>query len=262
MKNVHIIYSNWNREQIRFLKEYHIEVELGFNSFTIEENENYLRLKPHLDKWKVEEEVFSSFSNEDIVKANFLILRDTWTNGYPMPDINFGYRNTTYNSKNYCEHCGIGLIQKEPFRLKKAPNWGNKNVFMLNWVFDEFFVRKDLYLEVFRKYNVEALPVLLHKKETIIEDTVQLKIPYAKSSFDLKAYNFQICNICKRKRYDLVNMGYFPSVSMQEDNEFFKSNEDFGTGANARKYVFLSKKLRMELLKYKVKANYIPCVNS
>src|SRR5437868_14125543 len=110
-----------------------------------------------------------------------------------MPDNDFEYMHITYDNSNYCEKCGIGLLQKEPFRIKEKPKWGNKKMFSLNWVFDELFVRKDFYDSLFKTIGIESEKVLLYKKDTIIEDTVQLITPKTEVSLDLEGYSFEVC---------------------------------------------------------------------
>lgn len=261
MKNLHNIFSDWDKKQAAILEQHGINIELGYYSFWIEENELYGKLKPYFDKWDIKETVVSKFTEEEENNAKRLILLSPWANGYPMPDSDNGYQKTTYDNTEYCNTCGMGLKQKEPFRLKKAPNWsGHKRMFSLNWVFDELFVRKDFYESLFKPIGIKSERVLLYKKETVIEDTVQLVIPETDIVLTLEDYSFEICKDCNRKRYDLINKGFFPSFKEDVSNmQIFKSNERFGTGANARKYIFISQTLRKELLKAKISANYIPC---
>ena len=225
--------------------------------------EKFFDVKPYLDKWRVSDTVVSVFSDEELNNTHRLVINGIWANGYPMPDGDNGYKKTTYDDSEYCKACGIYLKQKEPFRLKKAPNWsGNKKMFSLNWVFDELFVRKDFYESLFRGIGVKSERVSLYKKETVIEDTVQLVIPETEIALNLEGYSFEVCKDCGRKRYDLINKDFFPSFKEDVgDIQIFKSKEWFGTGANARKYIFVSQALRKELLKLKINANYIPCAD-
>ncbi|GAB3025255.1 hypothetical protein GCM10027051_32440 [Niabella terrae] len=261
MKNLHSIFSDWDKKQVALLKKHGINIELGYYSFWIEENELYWKLKPYFDRWSVKETVVSKFTEEEENNTKRLVILSPWANGYPMPDDDAGYKKTTYNDSNYCGSCGVGLIQKEPFRLRKAPNWsGKKRIFSLNWIYDELFVRKDFYESLFRPLDIQSEPVLLYKKETVIDDTVQLIIPEAGAPLDIEGYPYQLCKNCNRKRYDLINKGFFPRFKENiGDMQIFKSKEWFGTGANARKYIFVSQSLRKEFLKLKVTANYIPC---
>jgi hypothetical protein len=201
------------------------------------------------------------FTDDEKNNAKYLVILVNWDNGYPMPDGDGGYKKLTYDDTNYCNTCGIGLMQKEPFRLRKAPNWGgHKKVFSLNWVYDELFVRKDFYDNLLKPLGIGSKEVLLYKKETVIEDTVQLVIPNTDAALNLEDCPFQVCKDCNRKRYDLINNGFFPEFNEHVGSlPILKSLEWFGTGANARKYIIVSQELRREFVKNKISATYIPC---
>jgi hypothetical protein len=133
-------------------------------------------------------------------------------------------------------------------------------MFSVNWVFDELFVREDLYEAVFKRIGIAGEKVLLYKKETQIEETIQLVIPDTDTSLCLDGYSFEICNECGRKRYDLIREGLFPAFrSEPKEKNIFKSKEWFGTGASARKYIFISQEIRELLTKSKGDINYLPC---
>jgi len=80
------------------------------------------------------------FTKQELKEAEWLRVRSKWHNGYPQPESAFGYRELTYDPTHYCRECGAGLVQKDSFRLTKAPKWGTRHFFSLNWVFDELFV--------------------------------------------------------------------------------------------------------------------------
>jgi len=260
MKNIHTVYCDWDKSKMKILEKFGIKVECGFNKLVLEENETFFQVKAFLETWKANDYVISKFSEEEENNATRLILLSPWANGYPMPDSNFGYKKTTYNDAEHCKTCGMGLVQKEPFRLKKEPNWsGNKKMFSLNWVYDEFFLQNSFYNEVFNDKGIKSEIVLLFKKETVIKSTIQLTIPITEVDLDLEGYSYEICKECNRKKYNLVNEGFFPAFKENVKGlHLFKCKEWFGTGANARRYIFISKELRQELLKSKVTASYIP----
>lgn len=261
MKNLHIIYADFDTNQVKILQKFGIKVEAKYDRFDIEENETYFELKPYLDKWEISDFVKSKFTEQEENDAIRLVYAGIWANGYPMNDSDNGYRKTTYDDSNFCGTCGIGLIQKEPFRLKKAPNWGgSKKMFSLNWVYDELFVKKEVYETLFKNNGIKSEEVLLYKKETIIEDTVQLMLPVIDISLNLEGYPYEVCKNCNRIRYDLINKGFFPPFKDEVGNTpIFKSKEWFGTGANARKYIFVSQELKKQFAKLKINPNYIPC---
>ena len=268
MKIIHHIGINPDKEQNAILKKIGIVIPersnsfTGFFSFDLEETSTeYQQLKPYLEKWKALDTVGMIFTEDENNNAKQLVFLVNWDNGYPMPDDDNGYKKTTYDDSDYCNTCGMGLKQKEPFRLKKAPNWsGHKRMFSLNWVYDELFARKDFYESLFNPIGIQSEKVLLYKKETVIDDTVQLIIPETETSLNLEGYPYEVCKVCNRKRYNLINKGLFPSFKDDVgDMQIFKSKELFGTGASARKYIFVSQALRQELIKSKISASYIPC---
>lgn len=261
MKNIHTIYHNWDKSKIKIIEKFGVTAELGFNPIVIEEGDIYNGLRSYFDNWHVKDYVISKFTEEEENDAKRLVYAGVWANGYPMNDYDRSYLKTTYDDSNFCNICGMGLIQKEPFRMKKAPNWGgSKKMFSLNWVYDELFVKKEVYEIVFKSKGIKCEKVLLYKKETVIEDTVQLILPVTDVPLNLEGYSYEVCKDCNRLRYDLINKGFFPSFKADVGNApIFKSKEWFGTGANARKYIFVSQELRKELLKIKVSPNYVPC---
>lgn len=262
MKVIYRIYSDWDLARVGFLASHGIKVAPGFGSFEIEET-GYLKLKDQLDKWNVDISYGTLYEEDEISNSSYLLYAGSWANGYPQPESNFGYIGTTYDDKHYCRTCGTGAVQQSAFRLKKRPNWGSKKVFNLNWVFDELFVRKDLYEEVFKKYNLENRPVLLFKKESVIEDTVQLSIPKITVRLNLDTQPFEVCQTCNRKKYNPQIKGFFPSFKeeLNSDWAMFKSEEYFGSGASAHNKIFITQALRQDLLKHGVKIQFVP-VNS
>ncbi|MGZ5501731.1 MAG: hypothetical protein ACXWEW_11335, partial [Nitrososphaeraceae archaeon] len=96
MKNYHNIFSNWDGKQVAILKQHGVDIELGYASFWIEENEAYWKLKPYLDIWNINETIVTKFTVEEEDNAKQLVLLSPWANGYPMPDSNNGYKKTTY----------------------------------------------------------------------------------------------------------------------------------------------------------------------
>lgn len=259
MKIIYRIYSDWDLARVGFLASHGIKVDSGFGSFEIEES-RYLELKDQLDKWNVDISFGTLYEEEEISDSPLLVYGGSWANGYPQPESNFGYICTTYDDKHYCRTCGTGAVQQSAFRLKKQPNWGSKKMFSLNWVFDELFVRKDLYEAVFRRYNVENKPVLLFKRETVIEDTVQLSIPKISVPLNLDTQPFEVCQTCSRKKYNPQIRGFFPSFkkALNSNSAMFKSEEYFGSGANAHRKIFITQALRQDLLEHGVKIQFVP----
>lgn len=261
MKIIHRIGINPDEKERRIMQEIGIPVPLNeFFVFELEEgSEKFIRLKPYIDKWRLPDMLRTEYTKQELNAASYLNFLPLWFNGYPMPDYDNGYIGTTYQKHGYCETCGTGLVQQSPFRLKKSPNWGPKKIFTLYWVYDEFFVRKDVYEAVFKKYGIESMPVLLYKKDLLIEDTVQLIIPSIQVPSNLEGQPYEICKTCGMKKYNPQIRGFFPSFKDSVTGlHLFKGMEYFGSGGESFKQIFVSQELRQEMLKYQIKADFAP----
>lgn len=129
MKIIHIIHNDWNKEQKMLLSSYGIKVELGYDRFDIEEGDLYDTLIRFFKKWKVEQSFGTIYNNKDITDSSLLVYVSTWVNGYPQPEDVTDFIKAVYDTKFYCNKCGVGAKQTKPFRLKKEPNWGRKKTF-------------------------------------------------------------------------------------------------------------------------------------
>jgi hypothetical protein len=261
MRTSYKIFSDWSHSQTTILKQFGIVVKKGYDSFCIDEGALYYELGPYLDRWEVRVTAVSKFSKEEETNAANLVFLSPWANGYPMPDDDDGFQRTTYDDIDFCPKCGGGLRQKEPFRIRVRPKWSKKRkLFTLNWIHDEIFVHKEFYEMYFKPLGVECNDVLLHRKDTIIDDAVQLTIKESNRPIRLDGYPFDVCVRCNRRRYKLINSGFFPPFTgEQEDLPICKSREWFGTGASTRKYIFISQTLRKVFEKEGLKVRYMPC---
>lgn len=203
----------------------------------------------------------TTYDKKDIKDSSLLVYVATWVNGYPQPEDTDKYLRATYDLEDYCGKCGIGAVQKKPFRVKKETKWGEKKLFDLNWVHDEIFVRDDIYQSVFRELGINSLPVVLHKNENVIENTVQLKIPFIdNNALKLDDHPFTICEICGRKKYGPKVKGYFSNFKKQipPELQIFKCNEFFGAEFTAHNKIFITTELLKKLNSLKVKPNVWP----
>ncbi len=260
MKIIYKIYNNWNQNQIKILNQFDIKVELGYDSFDIEEGDTYFKLEKYLKEWKVSEFYGTQYDIKEIESAKLLVYNGTWSNGYPQPEDDFGYIDRTYKRDGYCKSCGTGLLQQDSFRIKKEPIWGNKKIFDLNWVFDEIFVSKESYETIFKNFGIGFKEVKLFKKETVIQNTIQLDIPVSNAEINLQNQPYETCNVCGIKKYTPQIKGFFPAFKKESNGiHCFKSLEYFGSGASAYKKIFISQELRQIIVRHKIKSQFIPC---
>lgn len=251
MKIMYHVAHDWNNEHIKIMNSFGLFPEKGFTSIQVNE-EDYFKIKDYLIKWFGNGGIsYPDFTKQERKEALLSVKSTPSPHGYPMPDMDFGYRELTYDLSNYCDTCGIGFKQKDAFRIKSVPPSGKKQIFSLGWVFDELFVEKKIYDEIFKPLGIKSREVLKYKKETPFEDTVQLMLPEADEKLDLEGYPTETCAKCGRTKYQAMPQGFYP---MYEDiiAPIFKSYEYFGSGASAFKRIFVTKELRDKLVDLKI----------
>jgi hypothetical protein len=205
----------------------------------------------------------TEFSSEELLNSEHLVIESNWHNGYPMPDDDNGYLELTYDLSVYCSTCGVGLVQKSPFRLKSDPKWSRKHFFHLNCVFDILFTQPEVWREVFEPFGVKCRPVLKYKKDTVLDNVVQLDITeYADSTLKRNGLRVVQCPACHRKKYEYIEYGPYPTFEIPQPYDLFKTKEYFGSGAAADQLIIVSQKLYRHILKKQVRGiRFVPMVD-
>lgn len=259
MNIIYIIYNDWSEGQQALLKACGINVDVGYNRLNVEDSPANIEALRLIDDWQIEKFVSTKFNKKDFQKNSLFVFMGVWENGYPMPDGDHGYKKLTYNIDKYCSICGIGKEQQAPFRLKSIPKWNNKKMFELNWIFDELFVRPDLYIDLFKPLGVSSMDVFRYKDDLIIENVVQLEISKTSLSLNLKNHPYVVCKNCGEKKYSPQIKGLFPNFSNgAPELHIFKSKEFFGSGADAHNKVFITRWLWERLLSEEIKPRLWP----
>lgn len=259
MKIKYHVALNWSDEQIKIMNQFEVYPVKGFTAVQIEE-EKYKLLKNYIEKWRGSGGIrYPEFTKEELKQSILSAKGGGHEHGYPMPDDNGGYKELTYNLSDYCSHCGIGLKQKNAFRLKSVPASGKKQIFSLIWIDDELFVEKSIYDEVFKPLNIKCREVLKYKKDIPFEDTVQLVLEETTEKLNLKDNPIEACNYCERVKYQATPQGFYP-VYRNIIAPIFKSSDYFGSGGAAGKRIFITKELREKLIDLKIEKMrwYIP----
>jgi hypothetical protein len=129
----------------------------------------------------------------------------------------------------------------------------------LNWIYDEFFVKRDFYDKIFKPLGIECREVFLHKKDTVSESVVQLVLPITEVSLNVDDRTFSKCSKCGNRKYEPISKGFFPSFEKTVDIPMFKSREYFGSGAAADRRIFAGTKLKDKLISSKANVTVYPC---
>lgn len=197
------------------------------------------------------------FTKTELENAEWLRVRSQWRNGYPQPENAFEYQNVTYTQANYCHECGCGLHQVRPFRIKKAPKWGNRHFMMLNWVEDELFVSgsaKEL-LEQSELSGFSFGEVCDKKGNAQIPDIYQLVITgLLDAGLDPDVPSIDaicLCPSCKTKKHHPSGIGMLAFKKSIFDNvpDIVKTSETFGWGNGASNDILVSNSMYRFIVK-------------
>lgn len=221
---------------------------ITFNIF--EDDELWSEVNALMVKHKEEFSLIETlYSKEEFENASWLTVRSKWRWEYPQPEDDFEYKHLTYDSRNYCDKCGCGLIQKESFKLKKSPNWGKRNFLMLNWLEDELFINSKVE-EVLKNYNLKEIELYIVKNVKTNQQIDNIKQIYVKNILKpgLVNQNNTIKSITKCGKCGYIKMlgtgrGVIFNKEVFRDvkSDIIKSHEVFGDGHMCSRIIFVSK---------------------
>lgn len=225
------------------LNDIGIEIPTGLATFEVsEEQSHWSRIRDLIAEWQCLDLVRTEFTEAELEAAEYLRLVAEWHFGYPQPKNGFGYLAATYDLSDYCKVCGTGARQQSSFRLKGEPKWGKRHIFQLNWVFDQFFVMRQVWEEVFQPLGIKCMPVLEHRADTRLATVVQLAIDDACASVrSVEQYPFELCTACGRNKLLPIVRGSFPALSLPHARHTLHTREYFGSGASAWRATIVSR---------------------
>lgn len=257
-----LIRDSWSKEDIQYLASLGIQVEEGFlRGFRLEEDSPlYNTVVNHFgDRLNSIKNIFyPEYTDADYLETGYYCMMPANHCGYPQPESGFRYKSISFDETRICPACGCGRIQTNDLRVSKVSKhgfWG-----FSAWLFDTFFVNDEVYHNVFEPYGIPRRTVRTVKGE-IWEGVYQLVIPVTDEPLDLSGHKYEVCPICGRKKYTCgIEYPFFP-IHEHPLGHLYMSKEYFGTGHEARRYMFASKELVDKLLVIKEanKANLRPC---
>ena len=252
MDIIHRVSFNCNRDVKGRFEDLGVEMQIVENTLAVfevsEGDPTWPAIRAMIKIYDLVDLARTEFTEDELERSHLLMMRPGWISGYPMSAMDFGYRQTTYDLTGYCSRCGIGLKQKAAFRMRGEPKWGERHVLMLNWVFDEFFVRPEMWDRVFRNYGVQSIPVLKYKTGQPLDTVVQLRIDtYATAPLRMGDAPYETCATCHRTKFLPHRRGYFPPFTDEQKADIFKTHEYFGSGASAHHEIIVSSSLFREI---------------
>lgn len=191
------------------------------------------------------------FTKQELRDAEWLTVRSKWHNGYPQPESAFGYLQITYDPTNLCRECGAGAVQQDAFRLTKAPKWGTRHFFSLNWVYDELFADDTArailessgltgfrFLPVKNKRGAEELPGV---HQLFAEAETKPGVVTGGRDID-QVYT---CAVCGRVKYQPTGVGMhvFHREALRGMPDVCRSHEEWGWGHGADRLILISQRM-------------------
>lgn len=209
------------------------------------------------------------FTRKEIEEAEWLEARAKGHHGYPQPEEDFGYIEQTYDTAGYCPRCGIGGVQKGPFRLRAEPKIEHSHFLQLNWVLDELFIRPEVssVMKETKITGISFVRPILHASNQPSQRIIQMKIdavlpagpdtsgmqsitctPGNEESKDTvgRILKPRLMPYCHRIKYQRMKRGpfRFASNAFAGAPDVVKSAEWFGSGASAHRLILVSRRFR------------------
>jgi hypothetical protein len=252
--------------------------------FTVSENDPLFPVISELiEKYDFYTQTGVYYSQQDIEAAEW-VYATVGEYQYPQPEDE--YRETTYDTSDYCARCGMGAVQVRPFQLKRDFKQKSSRFLGLHWVHDEVFVRPEVKA-IFEKANISGVefshPVHVKSSEDI-EGVYQIAIQtIAEPGLVTEGLSPVTCKVnneesyvegvgriknrlgdypyCSRVKYHFPRTDTikFRGDSLAGLPDIAKSHEYFGSGAAANRLILMRSRVVKLVKEYKLRGlKFIP----
>lgn len=152
---------------------------------------------------------YSKFAKAEVRTAPWSCLEGGFIHGYPQPEDD--YLDSVYDLSEYCAECGVGARQESSFVMKAEPKWGRNGILQMNWSFSHYFVRPEVFRELFEPAGLTRRAVL-DSRGRPLESVVQLVIDCSgelRADFAPEAES-TLCEACGRTKQKPAVVGWLP----------------------------------------------------
>ena len=239
-----------SKDFICFLEDRHATIDDDGTDTIVAYIDEEEECKSGLLRYLAKEEVVAFidliFTKKEMDESEWYAVQSTFIWEYPQPEES--YMEWTYDS--YCSNCCNGSRQKDYFRVKKEPKWGQRNFLMLNWIEDELFI-SDRIVNILKTNELRGYRILdVHqsKKEVPMQHIKQLCVetilPPGLVNLEESIETTLRCRECGSVKYLATgrqftfNKDVFRDVNV----DIIKSTEVFGDGFICARLILISKK--------------------
>lgn len=195
--------------------------------------------------------VYTTFTEDEIRTAEWSRIGPSFEQGYPQPEGT--WVATQHNYKSFCRKCGADFVQVTPFRISKEPSMKRFDFMSLYWTHTLFTTPH--VVELFESANVRGYEVwdaLVGKARSPSQAIRQVYILgiTAQGLLDPESLKPMVCPQCGLTKYDYQKRGYmhYRRDALPTDMDIVQSGEWFGSGANAFREIFVSRKVSALIL--------------
>ncbi|MDO4729436.1 MAG: hypothetical protein Q4B43_10600 [Bacteroidota bacterium] len=217
------------------------------------------------------------FTEEERSSAPYLYVFANHYLGYAQPDTQKEVDDFPYPFDVYPYYKGVfeilntdenyGVLRGRQignYKLKNEPKWGKNAIGSIHYADDSLFVPPQIYKDVFAPLGILSKPVIDYKTQKPLLNVVQL-LPQGISKSPLQLSEKYIRLTEHIEKWGITkfvlrdDMPYPVFLENNNTEDFFYTQEYFGSGGFTERGMIISQKLYQILKKNKIKGlNYVP----
>jgi len=202
-----------------------------------------------IEKSKILDIPRAEFKSEEILSSEWVRIYPNYFVGedysFPEPYLDDSWKKLSFDYKNECPKCGIGLHQKAPIHLKGEPNMKNNDFMGIFWTYD-IFARNEVF-EVLLKKGItgfEPYPAIHYERKEPLTTIKQLKVTSELVPGIIDDNLTRGSHSCGHIKYLGLTRGMykFSRNIFKDMPDFVKTSEWFGSGHLAIQSILASLK--------------------
>jgi len=218
--------------------------------FDIPEDESvWPQVNKIIEKSKILDIPRAEFRSEEILSSEWVRIYPSYFIGedysFPEPHLDDSWKKLSFDYKNQCPQCGVGLRQKAPIHLKGEPELKNNDFMGIFWTYD-IFARNEIFEVLLKKCvtGFESYPAIYYEKNEPLKTIKQLKVTcelvpgIIDDNLTRESYS------CGHVKYHVPtrDMCKFSRNIFEDMPDFVRTSEWFGSGHLAIQSILASSK--------------------